>query len=198
MSSQKTATNFTPKLDRIIEESFSRNLEDGEISDAVLDEYEVLTEQDLLAALDINPRRYKEGEYLNGVSYKDDADGDDTDGEYTDDDGIDGLHSVSNGHIPSSPGAFVRMHSGAQARNIEIMERFRGGGSIGSVATASRERLDQMVHHNDDVMSVTSDSSSLSKVSKRRKISGQSSHSHFFMMKTGDCLLYTSPSPRVS
>jgi len=183
------ATSFTPKLDRIIEESFSRNNEEGvEISNAILDEYEVLTEQDLLVALDLNTNKYKEGEYLNGIAYKRDTDND-TEGEFSDDDGIDGLIAVSNGyHSYGSPGAFARMHTGTQVKNIEIMERFRGG-TGGSIGTASRERLDQMAQHNDDVMSVTSDSSSLSKISKRRKISGHSSHSHFFMMKTGDELL---------
>ena len=166
-------TSFTPKLDKIIEDEESRiHDNNGVIDDSILEEYDFLTEQDLLVALEINPKKYKDGEYLNGISFKKEE-GEITSSDEDDDDGVfaiaqNGSHAM-NGHN-GSLGDFSKLHNGALAKNFEIMERYRKVEGIKSTSPSSSRGSESI--NNDDVSSVISDvSSSLSKISKLRNIS---------------------------
>lgn len=178
-------SSFTPRLDKIIEDEEAR-LHDNSahIDDATLEEYDFLTEQDLFQALEIKkPKHFKEGEYLNGVSFKKEEDeenyssSDEEDGVFTEDKQNGGLKvKEHNGSL----GDFSKLHNGALSKNIEIMERYRTVENVkctsptssgGSVSIA----LSDHVTTNDDVSSMISDSSSLSKISKLRNISSRRS-----------------------
>lgn len=174
-------TSFTPKLDKIIEDEESRNHDNsGVIDDSILEEYDFLTEQDLLVALEINPKKYKEGEYLNGISFKkEEGEITSSDDDDDDEDGQDGVFATPtiaqngslamNGHN-GSLGDFSKLHNGALAKNFEIMERYRKVEGIKSTSPSSSRGSESI--NNDDVSSVISDvSSSLSKISKLRNIS---------------------------
>ncbi|XP_066919886.1 uncharacterized protein [Clytia hemisphaerica] len=171
-------TTFTPRLDRIIEDEESSKHPDDPIDfdDNILEEYDLLTEQDLFIALEINPKKFKDGEYLNGVTYKKDGDdqSEDDDSNFTESgDEFDGCHSngpstLSNGHN-GAVDHFSKLHSGTQAKNFEIMQRYQSPIDCVRNTSSSADSA-----NNDEVSSMISDSSSLSKISRRRKISGHS------------------------
>ena len=172
-------TSFTPKLDKIIEDEESRiHDNNGVIDDSILEEYDFLTEQDLLVALEINPKKYKDGEYLNGISFKKEEGEITSADEDDDEDDEDGVFAIAqngslamNGHN-GSLGDFSKLHNGALAKNFEIMERYRKVEGIKSTSPSSSRGSESMMSNNDDVLSVISDvSSSLSKISKLRNIS---------------------------
>ena len=178
-------TSFTPRLDRIIEDEESSKHPDeiDGFDENILDEYDLLTEQDLFIALEINPKKFKEGEYLNGVTYKKDGgiQSEDDESNFTEsDDEFDGFHTngpsvVSNGHN-GGVDLFSKLHDGTQAKNYEIMQRYQSPIDCVRNTSSSADSA-----NNDEVSSVISDSSSLSKISRRRKISG---HSNPFVPKT--------------
>ena len=200
-------TSFTPKLDKIIEDEESRNHDNnGVISDSILNEYDFLTEQDLLVALEINPKKYKDGEYLNGISYKKNEEEEFTSSdeyEKDEDENIDvndGAHTIQNGSLNvnghnGSLGDFSKLHNGALVKNFEIMERYRAVEGIKSTSPTSSRASDSMsmlnetTKYNDEISSVISDSSSLSKISKLRNISSSRRSSAFMPHSHGKELL---------
>ena len=174
-------SSFTPRLDKIIEDEESRLHDNNDaIDDSILEEYDFLTEQDLLIALQINPKKYKEGEYLNGISYKKTGEENFTSSEEEDEDDFDGVYIAPNGQNGTltvnghngSLGDFSKLHNGALMKNFEIMERHR---TLDGIKSTSIDSMSEAAT-NDDISSVVSDSSSLSKISKLRNISNRSSN----------------------
>lgn len=181
-----TTKAFTPTLGRIIEiEDVESHVEES--IDDILNEYEVLTETDLLIALDLDPKAFKKGQYLSGFIYGEQED-DESD---EDDDDISEFGSDEVDRIPQNGGIrsgsdFENLHRGTLEKNKTIIGKFSSMPEIDQINNRSSIISDtySVEYQNGDSESLNSGSVSQHRPTRPRKISGQS-----YTCKNGEELL---------
>lgn len=177
---------FTPTLGRIVEDvecHTEENLND------ILEEYEILTETDLLVALNLDPKGFKEGQYLSDLKYgvedeTEEDENDEEDGEDSDCFGDEYENIGRNGGLKGD-NDFEKLHRRAMEKTKFIFDRFS---SIPELDQLSVNR-NSMISDTDSIDYLNGDTSSLGSLTqpqatRQRKVSGQS-----YTSKNGDELL---------
>lgn len=189
-----TSKAFTPTLGLILEESVDKanQRSRASIDQDVLDEYEILTEHDLMVALEIDPKTFKKRHYLSGMKFNGQPDDDDDnagDSDSSNDDVIDKSDVIqTNGDDEASNSVFQSLHRGTMEKNKTIIGKFSIAPEIDK--TSNRNSLisetESIEYQTEDTESMLSYGTiSQQRVVRQRKISGHS----YTTIKNGEELL---------